>query len=752
LSRSGGDSPAAAGSASGGARSAWLALALVALASLASNPRAAVPRLSYYFRDFTIAFYPQRLLVARELGTAGWPWWNRYVEEGTFTLPAFYPGDLLLTLWSSPQAASWLLTLHLPLAALAAFLLARELGGGAWGGFVSGCVFSLGGLCASSLSLWIFLEALAWAPLLVFSLRRAATLGGRWTAVAAVVLGLSITTLAVEFTAQSVLLGVGLGLAGNPRPRAWARLAVAALLGCGLAAVPIAVMLGILGETARGAGFAPDVALGNEVHPMVLLQVLVPGLFGSLADPVDKWWGGAFFTKGFPYFLSLYLGSLSLALAGVGAGRLPRRERRVLLALMALGLWYCLGTRGGLASWVASAPLLRSFRFPGKAFLLPYLGVALLAGLGVERLRARRGWLGFAGLCGALGALCVGILAWLVARQGAGFVPWTYPGVRRDVTWELVTAGGVALLACGIAALVRLGVLPPRRAAAAVALLLLADLARAGAGMNPQVAPAFFEPLPELAALRLGSLQGGRVFSYGLDYSPAFSHFLGSATPGKGLWSFFLSRQILAPYANILDGVEAAESKDLTSFVPRFARLRPEQYDPAAVGGLLDRLRFAAVTRVLSLDPLEDPALVPLAVVPAGPPGLAIHAYELTGSLPRVYLACPTDGAGAGAICPSGRVRPTLASACDETYVVDGDVAARLVVRDNYARGWQARVDGRPTPVTRANGRHRAVAVPAGRHEVRMHYEPPGLRGGMLAFAASVLLVSGLLWRGAKTP
>ena len=56
--------------------------------------------------------------------------------------------------------------------------------------------------------------------------------------------------------------------------------------------------------------------------------------------------------------------------------------------------------------------------------------------------------------------------------------------------------------------------------------LAVADLARAGAGLNRQET-SFFDPLPEIAALRLDDLDGGRVFSYGLDHSPAFREVLG---------------------------------------------------------------------------------------------------------------------------------------------------------------------------------------------------------------------------------
>ena len=88
-----------------------------------------------------------------------------------------------------------------------------------------------------------------------------------------------------------------------------------------------------------------------------------------------------------------------------------------------------------------------------------------------------------------------------------------------------------------------------------------------------------------MRALRLDTLSGGRVFSYGLDASPTFRRFLVSGTPGLGLWSFFLSRQALAPYANVIDRIELAEGKDLTAFVPRAPELAAEDYDPARIGG-----------------------------------------------------------------------------------------------------------------------------------------------------------------------
>jgi hypothetical protein len=301
---------------------------------------------------------------------------------------------------------------------------------------------------------------------------------------------------------------------------------------------------------------------------------------------------------------------------------------------------------------------------------------------------------------------------------------------------------------------------------AALVSLLVLDLARAGLGMNPQVDPAFFRPLPEMAGEQLADLDGGRVFTYGLDYSESFARFLRQPVGGRGLWSFFMSRQVLAPYSNMLDRVEAAEAKDLTSFVARPPELRPGDYDPAAVAGLLPRLRDAAVSRVLSFDPLDHPDLRQRAAVPGGPPGMTIHVYELLGPWPRAFLACregPQASAGAGPravaiagetwpACPEGSVRRLPASPQEARYEVDAARPGFLVTRDTWARGWSASVDGRAVPVSKADGKHRAVPIEAGRHQVVLVYRAPGLSPGLLLTVLSGVATAVLLLRSSGRP
>ena len=760
-------------------RSRWLPLLLLPVALL-PDLAAVVPLRTYYFRDLSIAFFPLRLLSAHELRSGRLSLWNPYVFEGSFQLPALYPPDLLHAPWPSPVFVSWLLTLHLPLAALAAYWLARELGTSRAGGFLAGAVYALCGFTLSCLNLYVFLQALSLAPFVAGLLRRAARDGGRAVAVAAVVLAVALSTLAVEFVFQAVLLGVALGLALSPTRVALGRLALALALGAGLAGLPIALMASLLPETARGAGFPLDVALGNAVHPAVLAQALLPNLFGFPQAPAELFWGGRFFTKGLPYFLSLYLGPLALALAAVGTLALPRRVRPVLLALAALGLWYALGERGGLAPLVSRLPLAGSFRFPSKALLLPHIAVAVAAGFAVERLRVGRAWGLLAGAGGLMAAVAVGI-AVLLATAPAGLVAWTgvvesfWPHVVEVARHE---AGVVVLLALAVGALawaVGRGILRPGRAVALATALAVADLARVGAGLNPQVDASFFDPLPEIAALRLDDLAGGRIFSYGLDHSPAFREFLGRGGRALTLRGTYLQRQILGPYANVIDRVEAAEANDLTAFVPRERELTPEAYEPRLAGELLPWFRNAGVSRVLSLDPLSHAELVPLAAVPTG--GVTIHVYGFD-TWPRASLACRAtsvkgreealalpyrkgfdpwrevaleEQVGEGpddalpATCTKGRARRTSWTAGEEHYEVESNASAYLVVRASHARGWRASVDGVPAPVLRANGKHRAVAVNAGRHEVVLRYEAPGLLAGALASLLALVAVA-VLW------
>ncbi len=539
---------------------------------------------------------------------------------------------------------SWLLTLHLPLAALAAYWLARELGASRPGPSCRGrSTPSRGSRCPASTSTSSCRPSPSPRSWPVSCGARPSAEAGRCSPPRPS-LALALSTLAVEFVAQAIVLGLALGLVAAPGRAGLARLALAVGLGVALAGLPIALTLGLLPETARGAGFTPDVALANAVHPAVLLQSLLPSLFGLPSAPAEAWWGGRFFSKGLPYFLSLYLGPLTLALAAVGTAALPRRVRPVLALLAALGLWYALGERGGLAPLVARLPLAGSFRFPSKALLLPHLAVAMAAGFAVERLRFGRAW-GWLAAAGGLGGGGRG-----GPRGAAGRRPARSRRLdgRRPVLLADRRGGGAARGGCRAAARPgrgggRVGGAPrdppprvgrrpgdgagggrpcagrsrPQPAGGRLVLRSPAGNRRAAARRPRRRARLLVRPRPQPDVPRGARKGRARPHADGPLPAPADPRALRERDrPRRG------------------GGGERPHRVR-----PEGARALPELYDPAPVGELLPWLRNAGVARVLSLDPLSHGELVPLAAVPAGPPGVAIHVYGVD-TWPRASLAC----------------------------------------------------------------------------------------------------------------
>jgi hypothetical protein len=120
--------------------------------------------------------------------------------------------------------------------------------------------------------------------------------------------------------------------------------------------------------------------------------------------------------------------------------------------------------------------------------------------------------------------------------------------------------------------------------------------------------------------------------------------------------------------------------------------------------------------------------------------------------LERAELARTGQGelqGGAG----EGRVLSAVRGVNSARMAVESTAPAWLVVPDSWSAGWSATVDGRPTPVLRANYAKRAVRVPAGRSVVEMRYLPAGFRAGLTVTAATLLAcVGGLALAAVRRP
>jgi hypothetical protein len=113
------------------------------------------------------------------------------------------------------------------------------------------------------------------------------------------------------------------------------------------------------------------------------------------------------------------------------------------------------------------------------------------------------------------------------------------------------------------------------------------------------------------------------------------------------------------------------------------------------------------------------------------------------------------DAPPAGDPPPATPARIAARSDTAVTVDVDARRAGRLILLDTFYPGWEATVDGRRVPIEAANAAFRAVAVPAGRHDVRFAYRPASVRNGVIVSVAALaaLLALGLAdaARGART-
>lgn len=722
----------------------YVAVAAVAALVFARGPFSGHP---FYFRDLSLYFFPLRRFVLAGLQAGTLRFWNPFVHEGEpLALPPIsYPFDLLQLLRPDEVGISFVLALHVPLAAVWMMALARKgLGLSSIAAAGAALVYALGGFALSTVNLYVYAQALAWAPAAILGLLEAARGDRRAVALGAMAVGVLVSTTAAEVVAQAIVIGVVLAI---PCPTAaLARMAAVLALGAALAAPSAAVLARIAASSARASGFPPEVVLSHSIHPLTVVQVAIAGFYGDTAQLTDRWWGGNFFPRGFPYFLSLYLGLATLVMAAVGAFQ-DRGPRRRLAAVAAFGLLLALGRWGLGAAIVEAFDLARRFRYPSKLFFAVHLSVALLVALGLDALAARgRGaWRQLAAIALVTGTALATAPLWprIFAAKArwfaAGFFPPEFAGPERLalLDWMLRDAAvgaAVALAVGALAVLAARGRLATRAACVGIVALLAADLLRAGAGLNPSTSPGFFRPSAEVARHHAAWRAAGRVFTC----DPAAS---GAYALGRTLrrdherWTFAVLRDTLAPAFNVSAGVPSALSPDLTMLVPPERLIDPTDAGCASVDRLLGPLRAAGVAHVISLDPLAHPDLVaqaeeqPEALAP-----LTVRAYALRDPLPLTEFVGADGNAGLRLHEP-GHIE------VDVTTPGPGSA----VVREAYAAGWKATLDGQAAEVRRADGRHIAVAVPAGAHRVVLDYDPPGLRPGALVALLAALVTIGLL-------
>jgi hypothetical protein len=761
-----------------------------------------------YLRDVLNTHFEMKWVQAQAMRAGYFPLIDPYRSggqplAGNPNAVPFYPDNVLYLIGSVFWALNAHFWLHLLLAPLAFYAMARAWGlrrDAAWAGAVC---WTVSGFFLSHLSFYNLIAGVTLAPALVAACLRFAE--GRRKAVApliAILWGLLLlggdplmALLALALAGAALLPWL---IASVRRREAWPDLALlAACFLCGsLLALPqIVEFRRILPISFRGhRGYSPEVATVASWDPRQIAEWLIPFVFGRpdlLAD--GSFWGSRFFTGVPPYYLSLYPGLLALAL--VAAAGLPRRGRihpaeAWAWGSVAVGLFLSLGRFNPVAVWLFSLPGRASLRYPVKFWLPVAAGAALLCAIGFGRLlspepeeaaRARRRFgLALLGLALALG----GTWAYLTLSPGPaeawikGVLPAGKPA--PFIAYERLRWAGLCFLSLLLlAALALLARLARRRPATGGALLLAAHALAQLLVLRPlyptdQVVP-YRVPPPALA----------RVPKSALVVNADFNYLFGPSTLKQGTFpdagARWMERRAfyeLYPFTGPMwqrryELNESAEGLD--TFLARMAE--------GAVKASSDeeRVRLLAawgVGRLLMnhpLDPVPSRARL-VATVPSF--GKTLWIYEVIDPAPRIFLArrvfraphlnaayrdltLPDFDARGDVVLPGdgppqlragGRVhvvRQGPESLELETLAgVRGGGSVLVVQRAHHL--WRATIDGKPAEVHAANLYRLGVEVPPGRHRVRLWLDRRPLALSFLGVALALAALPGLAWWGGR--
>jgi hypothetical protein len=337
------------------------------------------------------------------------------------------------------------------LCGLGAYLLARDLYGAGWGGFLAGLTYAG---CAYRFAHLVHVQSLSmqWFPFAFLFLHRAAV-DGRKRDLAGLAIFSTLQALSSGYYALALAAGMAAALAAEwpvlRRQRTAGRVAMALVVAAGLTVLALVPYAAARSES----GFTRS--RQEMVHWSARWSsFLDPGEYAWL--PHVRWLHERFASS------PLYPGTAALALAVAGLTRRPRDPgRRLPLLLIAFGVALSLGPDVHLGPWrlpgpyelLRGLPLVDRLRTPVRLGVLAMLGISLLAAAGWQRLMSgRRGEAILAAAVATLMALEVHPLGLADQVRAAPAIPasarWlaTAPrGPVLELPWDHQTEGRGAL-------------------------------------------------------------------------------------------------------------------------------------------------------------------------------------------------------------------------------------------------------------------------------------------------------------------
>ena len=696
----------------------------------------------YFASDIFNGELPGRVLVGQSLRSGQLPLWTSQLCSG-FPLggaPADPIGLALFTLLPAAPALDALVIVLLMVAAHGTYSLARRFGADQIGAVLAGIAFAGSGYIACQLKHLSIVSTVVWLPVGLLLIDRALDHSSTRPkkALAMALFGLVFAGQVLSAFPQSAYI-CALTYGSFALFRAWAarkdsgapRIAIGSVAGLGAAiglgaaaGAVIMLPLSALGGISDRAGtMSYEWSTRLAYWPENFLTFLVPYINGDISDNTYK--GPPFFWEDYGY-----VGIATFVLAYYGVIR--ERKRPLVLFLGGMTVVAYLFVLGQATPVFHAAylliPGLKLFRFPTRFLIVVELGLALLAALGVTRLRGdlTRRWPMPSRLPALIaGAICAATAIDLFIHQPRQnpMVPareWLAPPASADV--------------------VRADTPQPRTFTPRHrdAHRRTFQLARGWADTAP-----YFQLRDALAPNLGGGFWGIPSGDCYVGISPRwFIDVWGDHNREVSLMAFLAGYDFDAGVLRIRPNLPTVLSAYgvthlLSSFPVQGAELPLAGRTADAFIYRIDgaaRVRLVPGARHLSdadaakrlLDPAFDPAReVLLADAPA-----------------------TVDPGVDQAIAPPAGSPASRAAIIRETQtevVVEAAAAADgfLLLADTFYPGWTAEVDGRPVTLYRANLSVRAVQLPRGPHVVRFTYEPPGFALGLRIslLALSLLLI-----------
>jgi hypothetical protein len=355
-----------------------------------------------YFRDIFNYSYPHARFIHEICRRGQLPYWNPFLNWGQPLLANpntlfFYPFTILIVLLPIDVAYPLHYAFHFSIAALGAYLLARQWGQSRLAAFFAASVFAFSGPVLSLGNFYNFIACAVWIPwALLFTDKAIESRSFRpWLLLTGV---FTLQFLAGEPLTLMTTFGLSTLYAlyrkGNfRRPWAGANLRILGYFfvsGClmmALAAIQFFPSLALLSNSRRGIGLSYYQSTYWSFHPLLLLEVLIPQFFGSPFGTPTPWKTVLNFWSA-PFFLSFFIGPIPLIFALVGLARSRGAHRTfagwsaVVLFLLALGRFTPL-----YELTLAVFPPLRLVRFPVKLLIPTTMFLGILGGWGFDALR-----------------------------------------------------------------------------------------------------------------------------------------------------------------------------------------------------------------------------------------------------------------------------------------------------------------------------------------------------------------------------